>query len=74
MLTHANQCERPCHIQIDACAVCANNAIFNFVAVRFFVRGWGWGVREMDKNQQKSSKGSGEKKFGNHWINVHLHG
>ena len=39
--------------------VCANNVIFAFVVLRV---GFGGGAREMDKNQQKSSKGSTCKK------------
>ena len=41
--------------------VYVNNVIFAFVVVSFFVEGWGLGVRDMDKNQQKPSKGSAGK-------------
>ena len=34
MLTHANQCESPCHYTYnDACTICANNVIFTIVVV-----------------------------------------
>ena len=45
---------------------CANNVIFNFVVVTFFVGGVGdgGGIRTMDKTQRKSSKMSAGKSFG----------
>ena len=50
-------------------AICANNVIFTFVVVSFFV-GEGFGVCEMDKIHPKLSKGSVEIMFANHWAIV----
>ena len=62
-------------MQFDACAVCANNAIFAFVVVSIFL--WrcvlvGGGGREMDKNPSKIVEGILGKKFGNHCLSRYV--
>ena len=69
MLTHVNQCESPCHIQIGACDVCANNAIFTFTIVCLFcgrVGGGGMGPRDGTKINKNRRRGPWDIKFGNY--------
>ena len=64
ILTHVNQCEKSLSYKLMY-TIFANCLL---LLLYFFVGGMGDGgwVREMDKSQQKSSKGSEEIKFWNH--------